>query len=232
MNKKFDKSFKTMYESSVLYPGEVHMPVEFLIDTSGSMGSDGKNRPIQQINKYFQSIHERFKDYPEIDTIDVAVVGFNSRAITIRNFNPLSRKNHIELLPDGCSAMGQGIMLSLDNVREERCFYQENGIRFYKPWIIMLTDGSSSDDITVAKKFILEDQNKNKLRFIAAGITGCDRNQLSELTKMSLFIDLTQVSLDIFFDWVTKVVIESMHVRGMEGKNMIINLPDGVEEIF
>lgn len=95
--------------------------------------------------------------------IDVAVVGGDFSATTIRNFNPLSRKIHMELLADGCSAMGQGIMLSINKVREERCFYFENGIQFYKPWIIMLTDGSSSDDITVAKKFILEWQNKNKL---------------------------------------------------------------------
>lgn len=231
MNGVFGEHFETVYGNSVLYLAEVHVPLVFLIDTSGSMGSSIKNQPIEKINKYFQNIPIKYGNYPEMDVIDTAIIEFSDNATVVRNFNPLSRGTWLELRAYGGTAMGEGIMLSLDKIREERYFYIMQGIRFLRPWLIMLTDGTSCDDITAAKEAVLEAQNKKKLRFMAVGITGADKRQLSELSKLPLFVDLTQISLDVFFDWVLEVVVKFMHIGGMEGEDVVVHLPAGIHYI-
>lgn len=182
-----------------LFPSEPHKILCLLIDTSGSMGADIKNNPIGQINEFFE---RRIFEGHQFDLIDVAIVGFNHNAFIIQDFIPLSKLLPFVLAADGPSAMGEGINKAIDMVKERTRLYQELGTPYFRPWIVMITDGESTDDPSNAINRIKELEEKNKLKMWGAGITGCNCDELKRITRRALYIDIEETSLSEFLDYI------------------------------
>lgn len=194
--------FDRMPSTAISAPGEAHLACVLLLDTSGSM----VGAPIDSLNKAIND----FKTQTSMDDlaqkrVDIAIIEFNSNARLVQDFVPISQMSPVTLSATGYTAMGAGINLAIDKVKERNRFYASMGTPCYKPWIFMITDGAPTDDITAAKQRIFEEENKGthgKLKFWAVGVPGYDKETLTSLTKRCIALD--EANFAGIFNWLSE----------------------------
>lgn len=209
-------------------PGEAHMACVLLLDTSGSMVGD----PINSLNKAIND----FKEQTSMDElaqkrVDIAIIEFNDTARVVQEFTPLSMMQPVTLSATGCTAMGAGIELAIDKVKERNRFYASMGTPCYKPWIFMITDGAPTDDISNARQRIIDEESKGthgKLKFWAVGVPGYSKDTLTSLTKRCIALD--EANFKGIFDWLSESMV-TISVSRVDENPQLSNLPEDAHTI-
>jgi uncharacterized protein YegL len=160
---------------------EYHVACVLLLDTSSSM----MGTPIESLN---QGLHQFKNDtLQKLDelrgnTIDVAVVEFNDQANVLQSFIPLSQFEPPHLRATGMTAMGEGIFRALDLIEERKSEYKSLGTPYYRPWIMMITDGGPNDsNYQEAFRILAEAEKGNKVMTWAIGVEGYAEDVLKQL---------------------------------------------------
>lgn len=215
-----------------LLPNEPHSVLSILIDTSGSMESSEKNNPIKQVNDWFENTAF---DNQKYDVIDVAVVGFSYNAYVLHPFSPLSKLQPFTLNAGGPTAMGEGLNMAIELIKERTRLYLDLGVPLYRPVILLLTDGMSTDDLSNAIQRINDLEKKKKLQMWAAGIVGSNCEELKRITQRALYIDINEIKLNEFLDWFIASMIKfrngAIPCQKEYHDYIYANLPDGVHLI-
>lgn len=198
-------SFNEVPGGGISAPGEPHMACVLLLDTSGSMYGDA----IDSLNRAIND----FKEQTSMDElaqkrVDIAIIEFNDTARVVQDFTPLSQMQSVTLSASGCTAMGAGINLAIDKVKERNRFYNSMGTPCFKPWIFMITDGAPTDDIESARQRIIDEESKGthgKLKFWAVGVPGYSKETLTSLTKRC--IALNEANFNGIFNWLSESMV-------------------------
>ena len=204
-------------------PHEPHMACVLLLDTSSSMSGDA----IQSLN---DSIN-RFKTETSMDQlaqkrVDIAIIEFNSTAQVVQDFMPISQMGNIYLKANGLTAMGAGINLAIDKVKERNRFYNMMGTPCFKPWIFMITDGAPTDDIDGAIQRIYDEEHKGnhgKLKFFALGVTNYDKNTLFRITNRVM--ELRDTDFSQIFNWMSESMV-AISVSSVGNEPPLESLPE------
>lgn len=178
--------------------GEPHMALLFLLDTSRSMSGP----PIAALNdglNRFKS--EVCKDEQAMSILDVAIVEFNSRHRVVQEFKPIEQMEFVNLVATGGTNMSAAISESLRMVVERTKFYRKF-CEPYKPWVVLISDGAPSDDITGVAQEIKVLMDKQKVSFRSLGVEGYDSNTLHKLSPNVTKLEGTDFTA--FFDWINK----------------------------
>lgn len=204
------------------------MACVLLLDTSGSMSG----APINSLNNAIND----FKRQTALDElaqkrVDIAIIEFNDTARVVQEFTPLPQMEPVALSAGGCTAMGAGISLAIDKVKERNRFYAEMGTPCFKPWIFMITDGAPTDDISAARQRIIDEESKGshgKLKFWAVGVPGYNKQTLTSLTKRC--IELDNARFEEIFDWVSKSMV-TISVSRVGDNPQLTDLPENAHTI-
>ena len=163
--------------------------------------------------------------------VDVAIITFDDKPELVMPFTPISQMQPVNLTAGGLTAMGAGINMAIDQVKERNRFYASLGTPCFKPWIFMITDGSPTDDISTAVQRIQEEESKGthgKLKFFALGVSNYNKQVLFQLTKRVMELEDTDFSG--IFDWMS----ESMCAISVSrvGENVPLNdLPENARVV-
>lgn len=163
--------------------------------------------------------------------VDIAIIEFNDTARVVQDFTPLPQLQPVTLSAAGCTAMGEGINLAIDKVKERNGFYASMGTPCFKPWIFMITDGAPTDDISAARQRILDEENKGsygKLKFWAVGVPGYSKETLQSLTKRCIALD--EAKFSGIFDWMSESMV-AISVSRVDENPQLPNLPKGAQVI-
>lgn len=177
---------------------ESRCPCMLLLDTSGSMSG----KPIQQLNDGVQTLkNELIQDALATKRVEVAMITFGPTSLesdfqTVDNFYPK------QLAATGDTPIGAAITMGIDLVNKRKQVYKENGVGYYKPWIILITDGAPTDSWTRAAELIKEGESKNAFAFFAIGVEGADINMLSNISVRSP-LKLKGLMFREFFLWLS-----------------------------
>lgn len=221
-------TFNEVPGGGIAAPGEPHMACVLLLDTSGSMCG----APIASLNKAIND----FKEQTSMDElaqkrVDIAIIEFNDTARVVQDFTPLSQMQPVTLSATGCTAMGEGINLAIDKVKERNRFYNDMGTPCFKPWIFMITDGAPTDDISAARQRILDEESKGthgKLKFWAVGVPGYSKDVLTSLTKRCIALD--EANFKGIFDWLSESMV-TISVSRVGENPALSNLPSDAQVI-
>ena len=118
------------------------LPVIILADTSHSMGGG----PLEEL----LSILEEFGTVPKADYIaqdhmDICIIGFGTEVSTILPFCSTPNYTVPNLIASGSSSMNKALEIALDTLQKRKDTYRSVGIQWYRPWLILCTDGKASD---------------------------------------------------------------------------------------
>ena len=140
------------YEGPVVTEGDFNkstkkrLPICFCLDVSGSMISPMENGQmrIEELNKTFQNFIETMKtDDVVAQSADIAVVTFGGKVEIASAFAPLEKKafSRINVNPRSFTPMGEGISTSLKLLNARKAAYKKKGLKYFQPWLVVLTDG-------------------------------------------------------------------------------------------
>jgi uncharacterized protein YegL len=204
----------------IVAPNEPHLACVLLVDTSGSMYGE----PLNSLNIALQKFRTHvIMDEMSKKRVDVAVVEFNQKAYVVQPFTPIFHmKPKVLSAAAAATAMGEGINMALDMVKERNRFYKKLGTPAFKPWIFMITDGTPTDDIEPAVQRIQEEEDKGKLKFFALGIGKYDKTTMFKLTNRVM--ELRYTDFTGIYDWMSESMVTiSVSRVGEEAK--LPNLP-------
>lgn len=181
---------------------EPRCPVVLLLDTSGSMMGNA----IAELNQGLQ----RFWDEVSADTlaakrVEVSVVTFGPVKVqqefaTINNCSPPT------CVADGVTPIGEAVIKGCALLQERKKLYRQNGIAYFKPWMILITDGSPTDDISDAIEAVSLGDKQNALSFFCIGVSDADMKMLSSLSGSREPLKLKGLQFSEFFLWLSASV--------------------------
>lgn len=149
--------------------GERHVPAVLLVDISSSMG----NGAIDELNKGLVEFGSALQNDPlALGRAEVCIISFNSSVQTEVGFRPAVEYEAPTLGASGLTSMNEAIEAGLDALEARKADYRANGVKYYRPWLFLLTDGAPTDTTREASaKARLQDYiKKSKVVYMPMGI--------------------------------------------------------------
>ena len=189
---------------------EPHLACCLLVDTSGSMAKDGK---ITQLNNALAKFKEQVcTDSLSAKRVEVCVISFGSQVKIETPFVNVQSFTAPVLTASGMTPMGEGIRYALETVHQRCHEYHQMGIECFKPFVMMITDGIPTDDVSGAKALIDDRENSGSfghLRFHAFGVEGADTDMLYTLTNRVMAVKNNNFASA--FNWASKTMQTISH---------------------
>lgn len=171
-----------------------------VLDTSGSM--DGAR--IHQLNEGLK----RFVAALQADdvascSIDVAVITAGG---VVTEQLPFNTAMNIDHLPDfsatGGTPIGQAVSLALQRLDERKKAYQQTGVAYYQPWLVLISDGEPTDSWQQAATQSRQLSEQRKLVVLPIGVDGADLGILGQFSAKPAK-QLAGLKFNEFFEWLS-----------------------------
>ncbi len=195
--------------------GECHVAAVLLVDVSGSM--DGK--PIKELNNGLQEFYNALQqDSLALGRADVSIISFGSTVKIEMGFRPAEMYEAPTLTAYGLTSMNQGIITALDEIEKRKTLYKSQGVKYYRPWLFVLTDGLPTDDhmeSEAMQKLRTAIENK-KVTYMPMGIgSNADLDQLKKYypdsTSAKVTLSANATDFVSAFQWLSASLAEITH---------------------
>ncbi|MBE6543720.1 MAG: VWA domain-containing protein [Ruminococcaceae bacterium] len=122
--------------------GEMHVAVAIAADASSSLSG----RPIQELNQGLVEFGIALQNDPlAMGRAEITIISFNSTVQTEMSFRPAENYEAPVLTATGLTSFNGGIEAALDALEARKEVYKNKGIKYYRPWLFVLTDGAPTD---------------------------------------------------------------------------------------
>jgi uncharacterized protein YegL len=147
---------------------ENRCPVVLVLDTSGSM----QGAPIQALNEGIQAFKQDvLRDVQATLSLETAIVTFGKDGVQkIQDFVGIDRFQPPALAADGLTPMGEAVILALDLLEARKGAYKSNGVQYYRPWLVLITDGAPTDDWQSSAQRLREAEGDNRVIALAVAV--------------------------------------------------------------
>lgn len=194
-----------------------------VLDTSGSMNA---NNAIDELNNGLQTFKdETMKDKTTRDRLEIAIVSFNSKVEEVQKPDILPNVEMPKLEASGQTQLVAAIEKAQTIVEDRKKYYKSQGIPYYRPWIVVMTDGDpypAGQDIDGIAAKIQEDADNKKYVFFIIGIG----SEVQDATLTTLAANqwpaarMAEVKFAEFFTWLSASIQPVV-----EGGNSTVETP-------
>jgi len=179
-----------------------------LLDTSDSMrfANPGEPVPIDELNKGIVAFKEDILEDPLArKRAEIMVITCGGDVYTDPNFVEAQDFQPPTLTPQGSTPMGRALCTALDVIEQQKQVYKQAGIEYYRPWLVVMTDGAPTDDVTQALSRLSAAQAKKGLVVFPIGIgDAADMGFLGQLSPDRGAVRLKGLtSFSDFFKWLS-----------------------------
>ncbi len=173
-----------------------------LADVSGSMSG----APIAALEAGFGS----FVDYVTTDDLarkraEVAVITFGSEAEVLVPLQEARTLQRATFRINGSTNMAAAVNMAIDMIDARKHEYKAAGIQYYRPWLILLTDGAPNPagfDEAVVRLNSMETAKGVTVFAIGVG-DYVDYGKLGRLSTQRQPVPLAGLKFDEFFEWLS-----------------------------
>lgn len=192
-----------------------------LLDTSGSMFG----APIMALNEGIRAFKDELENDPLASLrVETAIVSFDSSVQLVQDFATVDALATPVLDASGVTSTASAVNKAIDMVEERKQTYRDAGIQYYRPWIVLITDGASTDEksqMDAASDRVRQAENAKQLAFFSIGVEGADMNELNQMgTRGAMPLD--GLAFREFFVWLSSSMTRVSSSRVDDE----INLPD------
>ena len=145
------------------------LPICFCLDTSGSM----MGNPIKQLNMGLSNFIASIKANDDTKSAtDIAIITFGSSVEIVMPFGRINSDGLPEISASTTlTPIGEGILTALELLNARKEGYKDMGIKYYQPWLVVITDGAP--------------QGPNAMANMELAIKAC--NELEKDDKLVIF---------------------------------------------
>ena len=163
------------------------LPICFALDTSGSM----MGNPIKLLNMGLQNFMASIKANDDTrSSTDIAIVTFGAKVEIVMPFGKISKEKGVPEIKASTTLtpIGEGILTALELLNTRKEGYKEMGIKYYQPWLVVITDGApqgpnAMQNMELAIKACNELESEDKLVIFNIGVgSGADLEILKRLS--------------------------------------------------
>jgi uncharacterized protein YegL len=154
-------------------------PCVLLLDTSYSMNG----APIGALNEGLRAfVDDVRQDELASRRVEVAIVTFGNGGVqTVQEFVVAGELNAPTLEAGGDTPMGAAIGDGLDLLRRRKDEYRANGVAYYRPWMVLITDGAPTDAWSAAADRLRAEESQGGVSFFAIGVDSANMKTLGEI---------------------------------------------------
>ncbi|CAM3655381.1 VWA domain-containing protein [Mycobacterium frederiksbergense] len=173
-----------------------------LADVSGSM----QGAPIAALESGYASFTQYLNnDVLASKRVEVAVVTFGTVATVLVPMQEARGLQPTRFTASGRTNMAAGVHLALDIIEDRKAAYKAAGLQYYRPWILLLTDGQANQegfDEAVARLNATEAARGVTIFAVGAG-PHVDWQQLSRLSIQRGPAPLDGLKYEELFEWLS-----------------------------
>jgi uncharacterized protein YegL len=163
---------------------EPRCPCVLLLDTSSSMAG----APLAALDAGLRAFRDELvKDPVARQRLEIAVVAFGGVVEVVQPFVGVDRFAPPVLQPRGLTPLGTGLLRALDLLEECKAGYRAAGVSYYRPWIVLITDGMPQGEPWEATREALRrikaDEAAGKVLLLAVGVEGANMPFLARLGR-------------------------------------------------
>jgi len=173
-----------------------------VLDVSGSM----HGAPIKELNNGLQDFHKEISaDDSTNQKLEVCLMTFNHRVTTVQNPALVGNFTMPRLSADGSTAMVTAVNEAIDKVAARKQWYKDTGQNYYRPWIILITDGEPDpeQDIAGLAARIEADTNAKRYAFLPIGVEDANMSVLGQIANGMPVMKMKGLQFSSFFKWLS-----------------------------
>jgi uncharacterized protein YegL len=196
---------------------EPRCPCVLLLDTSGSMQGDS----IDELNRGMQAFrNELFNDSLSMKRVEIAVVTFGPVSV-LHEFTTADMFSPTRLEAAGDTPLGAAVTRGLGLLRTRKQVLRDNGIKLFRPWIFLITDGDPTDNWHHLPQIIRDGEENKSFSFFALGVQGANFDILKKISVREP-MKLDGIKFKEFFMWL------SASLKNVSGSNPgdSVQIPD------
>jgi len=173
-----------------------------VLDTSSSMSGE----PIKQLN---QGISDFIRIVQRDDvaalSVELGIITFNSTVEEILPFTTVAnlRMDSPGLQSGGMTNMGEAVNFALKRLEERKHEYKRNGVPYYQPWLVLISDGAPTDSWQAAANRSRDLSANRKLVCLSVGVGGADLAILSHFSAKPA-LQLQGLDFGSMFQWLSQ----------------------------
>lgn len=182
-----------------------------LLDTSQSMGFQLPGGvPIDELNKGLQTFQGDIREDPLArKRTEIMVISFGGGVYADPNFVEAQDFVAPTLTPSGNTPLAEALQTALDALEQQKKTYRDAGIEYYRPWLIVMTDGAPTDDPQAINDVVAKLEKLQRHHGVTVFPIGVgDQADMAFLNRLSSDRDggaLHDVSsFSTFFQWLSK----------------------------
>jgi Uncharacterized protein encoded in toxicity protection region of plasmid R478, contains von Willebrand factor (vWF) domain len=177
---------------------EPRCPCVLLLDTSGSMQGES----IEELNRGLQAFRDEiFNDSLSLKRVEIAIVTFGPVRV-MQDFTTADEFRPPKLEASGDTPLAGAVLRGLELLKFRKQVLRENGIKLFRPWIFLITDGAPTDNWQKLPQIIREGEENKSFSFFALGVRNADFNVLKQIAVREP-LRLSGVRFREFFLWLS-----------------------------
>jgi uncharacterized protein YegL len=202
---------------------EPRCPCVVLLDTSGSMAG----APIAALNAGLRAFQlELQADSLAAQRVEVALVTFGGQVTVVQDFISAQAFQAPTLTTAGDTPMGAALLRSIELVNERKRMYKQAGLHYFRPWIILITDGGPTDEWHTAAQQIKDGEAAKLFAAFGIGVVGANFEKLRQMTTREP-LPLEGYKFKEFFVWLSQSMRSVSQSKPGEEGNVALPSPKG-----
>ena len=150
---------------------EPRCPCVLVLDVSGSMRGPRMDTLNQSIREFKTQVCE---DQLTSIRAEIAIIAFSDRPRVAQQFVTADKFDPEELGVEGGTKIGKAVVKALDMIEERKRSYRAGGINYYRPIIVLITDGypehDSPEEIREATRRVREAEDGRQAAVFSFGV--------------------------------------------------------------
>jgi uncharacterized protein YegL len=190
-----------------------------VVDVSGSMSG----QPINELNKGLSEFQkEVIADFVASQRLEVSIVTFGSSVICIQEPELVNNFKMPKLVTSGTTKLVDAVRLAMDIVENRKRWYKETGQNYYRPMIVLITDGEPDEDqdLTGLSYEVSTKVASKNFMFYSLGVRGYNHQKLNQICSTPPPLPLDGYKFSQFFSWLSNSI--GIITKSSEGDTLML----------
>jgi uncharacterized protein YegL len=212
---------------------EPRCPCVLVLDTSSSM----RGNAIDELNRGIELFSQELNsDSLASKRVEVAIVSFGQSVQTVQDFVSPSGFVPPRFEANGNTPMGEAVIQACELLESRKTRYKAGGISYFRPWLIVITDGEPTDYQThfwsKAVDLARDGERAQKLLFFGIAVNDADQSKLNELCPPQRpALKLRGLSFKELFTWLSST-LRVVSSANPGAKALALPSPSGLKPVL